>query len=120
MEDIRKSLKGSPISSKGGRTKYKRQKQTKDLGTETHLGEGVMKEEKFPHSRKPSQGVSVGNFGISEGNITRREEEKKKKQLTTEYVPNCNYKQRPRSGTDVRICHQRVWAGQGGVGCIVG
>ena len=60
-EDIRKFLKGSPISSKGGRTKYKRQKQTKDLGTETHLGEGVMKK-KFPHSRKPSHGRVHGEF----------------------------------------------------------
>ena len=34
----RKSLKGSPISSKGGRTKYKRQKLRQNLGTETHPG----------------------------------------------------------------------------------
>ena len=31
-----------------------------------------MKEEKFPHSRNPLTGGSVGNFGISEGNIIRR------------------------------------------------
>ena len=43
--------KGSPTSSKGDRTKYKRQK---ELGMETRPGEGVVKEEKFPHSRKPS------------------------------------------------------------------
>ena len=29
-------------------------KETKDLGMEIHPGEGVVKEEKFPHSRKPS------------------------------------------------------------------
>ena len=28
--------------------------ETKELGMETHPGEGVMKEEKFPNSRKPS------------------------------------------------------------------
>ena len=36
---------------------------------ETHPGEGVVKEEKFPN---PLTGRSVGNFGISEGNITGR------------------------------------------------
>ena len=46
---------------------------------ETHPGEGVVKEEKFPNSRKPSQGRSVENFGISECNITGRKRKKKKK-----------------------------------------
>ena len=53
--------KGSPISSVGDRTKYKRQKETKDLGMETLPGEGVMKE-KFPHSRKPSHRHVCGEF----------------------------------------------------------
>ena len=39
---------------------------------ETCPGDGVMKEEKFPHSRKPLTGGSVGSFGISEGNIAER------------------------------------------------
>ena len=51
---------------------------------ETHPGEGILKEEKFPHSRKPLTGRSVGSFGISESNITGR------KKNTTEYMPNCN------------------------------
>ena len=73
--------KVSPISSKGGRTKDKRQKQrTKDLGMETCPGEGVMKKEKFPHSRKPLTGVFVGSFGITEGNIIVREKHKNKPQ----------------------------------------
>ena len=38
-----------------------------------------MKEEKFPHSRNPLTGGSVGSFGISEGNIIRRKGKKKKK-----------------------------------------
>ena len=46
--------KGSPFSSKGNRAKYKRQKERQELGMETHPGEGVMKEEKFPNTRKPS------------------------------------------------------------------
>ena len=49
----------------------KKKGETKELGTETRPGEGVMKE-KFPKSRKPFTGRSVGSFGISEGNITRR------------------------------------------------
>ena len=53
--------KGSPSCSKGGRTKYKRQKETKDLGTETDSGERVMKE-KFPNSRKPSHRWVCGEF----------------------------------------------------------
>ena len=47
-------------------------KKTKELGTETHPREGVVKEEWFPSTRKPSHQWSVGSFGISEGNITRR------------------------------------------------
>ena len=39
---------------------------------ETHPRKGVVKEEKFPNSRKPSHCASVGSFGISEGNITWR------------------------------------------------
>ena len=46
--------KGSPISSKGGRTKnIKGKTETKDLGKEICPGEKVVKE-KFPHNRKPS------------------------------------------------------------------
>ena len=32
----------------------KTKRETKELGTETHLGEGVVNEEKFPNTRKPS------------------------------------------------------------------
>ena len=37
---------------------------------ETCPGEGIVKEEKFPNSRKPSHRWVCGGFGISEGNIT--------------------------------------------------
>ena len=47
---------------------------------ETHPGEGVMKEEKFPNSRKPFHWWVFGNFGISEGNITRRGKKQTNKQ----------------------------------------
>ena len=39
---------------------------------ETHPREGVVKEEKFPDSKKPSHHGSVWSSGISEGNITGR------------------------------------------------
>ena len=35
--------------------KIKMKRETKDLGMETHPGEGVMKGENFPHNIKPSQ-----------------------------------------------------------------
>ena len=38
----------------------------------THPGEDVVMAEKFLHSRKLPHGGSVGIFGISEGNKTRR------------------------------------------------
>ena len=40
------------------------------LGTEIHSRKLVVKEQKFPNSRKSSG--SVGSFGISEGNVTGR------------------------------------------------
>jgi len=49
---------------------------------ETRPGEGVIKE-KFPNSRKPSHHGSVGSFGISEGNITRRKKKNKTHRLRT-------------------------------------
>ena len=45
--------KDNTFSLKGGRTKYKRKKrETRELGMETHPGEGVVTEENFPNSRK--------------------------------------------------------------------
>ena len=38
---------------------------------ETRPGEIVLKE-KFPNTRRPLTGGSVGSFGISDGNITGR------------------------------------------------
>ena len=47
--------KSSPVSSKGGRKKYKRQKKRdKEGGTEFRPGKGVLKTEKFPNTRKQS------------------------------------------------------------------
>ena len=87
----------------------KEENRDKNLGTETHLREGVVKEEKFPYSRKPSHRCVCQKFGTSKGTITKRKEKKKK---PTEYVPNHNYKWRQKSGTDAHIHQQRVGAGQ--------
>jgi len=69
---------------------------TKDLGMETHPGEGVMKEEKFSHSRKPSHRHVYGEFWNLRG---QHNQEKEKN--STECAPHRNYKQRQRRGTDV-------------------
>ena len=45
-------------------------RETKELGMETHPGEEVMKEEKFPNTRKFSHRWVCGEFGNLEGNIT--------------------------------------------------
>ena len=70
--------KGSPISSRGGRTKT----ETKNLVRETHHGEGVVRRKSFHTVGNPLTGVYRGNFGILEGNITRRRKKKKKAQNT--------------------------------------
>ena len=44
---------------------------------ETCPGKRVMKEEKFETPGNPLTGGSVGSFGNSEGNITRRRKKKK-------------------------------------------
>ena len=80
---------------------------------ETHPGEGVVKEEKFPNTGNPLTGQSVGSFGISEGNITWR----KRKEKPTDYAPNRN--SQGRSSPDARIHQQRARAEQGGVGCML-
>ena len=50
---------------------------------ETHPGEGVMKEEKFPNSRKPSHRHVCGEFWNLKG---QHNQEEKKKKNPTDYV----------------------------------
>ena len=57
----------------------KDKKRDKELGTETHAGEGVVKEEKFPNSRTPSHWQVCGESGNLRGQHNR---EKKKKNNT--------------------------------------
>ena len=71
-----------------------------------------MKEEKFPN---PLTGRSVGNFGISEGNITGKKNKRNKK--STDYMPNRNSQQR--NSPDAYVHHQQVRAEEGGAGCML-
>ena len=64
--------KGSPISSKGGRIKYKRWKQRQKIeGSRPILGRESWRRS-FHTVGKPLTGRSVGSFRLSEGNITKR------------------------------------------------
>ena len=79
----------------------KTKRETKELGMDTHLGEGVVKGEKFQNTRKPSHWWVCGSFGVSEGNVSRKRKKKKKKQ---EYAHNHNSQWR--SSPDAPIHHQ--------------
>ena len=76
---------------------------------ETHPGEGGMKE-KFPHSRKPSHRHECGKFWNLRG---QHNWEKKKKNPQNMHLTTT-------TSTDACVCHQRVRAGQGGLGCTSG
>ena len=79
---------------------------------DTHPRKGVLQEEKFPNTRKPSHWQVCGEFWNLRGQ--HKWEEKKK---ATGYVPNYNSQQR--SIPDASIHHQQAGAEQGGAGCIV-
>ena len=51
----------------------------KDLGVETFSGGGVMKEEKFPHNRKPSHRHFSREFWNLRGQNNQKEKRKKEK-----------------------------------------
>ena len=117
--DIQKS---SPISSKRGRTKYKRQKQRQSIyGWIPVLGRGLWGRRSFHIIGNPLTGRSVGSFGM-----LHREQHNWKKILkpqTNLKNSNCNYRLKlrawnfffqRRSGSDAQVCQQRVEAGQGG------
>ena len=56
----------------------KMKRETKDLGVETHPGEGVVKEEKFPNSKKSSHQRVCGEFWNLRGQHNREKLKKKK------------------------------------------
>ena len=66
--------KGSLFSLNRGRTKYKSQRERqKELGTKTCPGEGVVPEEKFPHSRKSFHRQVCGVFWNLRGQHNQKE-----------------------------------------------
>ena len=74
---------------------------------ETHPRNG---KRSFQTPGNPLTGGSVGSFGISEGDITKR-----KNKYPTDFGPNGNSQ---RSSPETCIHHQQVGAEQGGTGCI--
>ena len=72
---------------------------------EIHPGKGVLIEEKFANTRKPSHQGVWGKFPISDGYITRRKNKK-----PTDHVPKGNTQQR--STPDASILHQQTGAEQ--------
>ena len=69
--------------------------------------------EKFPNTRKLSHSTVCGQFL----NLRWQHNQEEKKKNNTEYTPNCNCQER--SSPEACLCHQRIGAGQGGVGCIL-
>ena len=84
------------------------------MGRGTNPKEGVMKEEKFPHSRKSSDRHVCGELWNLRGQHNWEGEKK-----PTEYMPNHNYKRRWTSGLEAHVCHQKVRARRAGAGCII-
>ena len=106
--------KGSPISSKGGRTKYKRQTlRQKIQGQKPVLGRESERSRSLHTVRSQLTGVCIGSFRISEDNKTGREKGKRNK--TTEYTPIHNHQWR--SGPDAwhPLPVSGGWAGRCGL-----
>ena len=74
---------------------------------ETHPREGAVKEEKFPHNRKPCHRHVYEEFWNLRGQHHWEEKQTKK---PTEYAPNHNCQQR--SGPDTFVHYQQVGNGQ--------
>ena len=104
--------KGSPFSSKGGRTKYERQKgRQKSKGRRPILGRESCQRRSFQTPGNPLNGKPVGSFGILESNITGREKKKNPQNMRLTTTPSAELAQ-------TLIRHQQAGAGQGGTGCI--
>ena len=76
--------------------------------------EGVVKEEQFPHSKKPSHRRACGEFC----NLGGQHNQEKKTKKHTDYAPN--YDCQRRSSPDAHVRHQQAGTGQGGEGCMIG
>ena len=77
---------------------------------ETHPGEGVVKEEKFPNTGNPLTGRSVGTFGISEGNITWIKRKKKTQIMRLTATPRGEVAQMLVPTSSEQGLNREVWA----------
>ena len=94
-----------------------RKRETKELGTETHPGEGVVKVN-FPSTRKPSHRQVFEEFWNLRGKHNLEGKKIKIKKIKpTEYMPNC--KCQWRNSPDACGHHQPARAGQGGTSCML-
>ena len=81
--------KGKKLPTYLGRAKEKRKNRDKRIGTDLHLGEGAVKEEKFPHTRKPLHwqrrgGGQGGSFGAMEESAATGVQRAKRRDFRTE------------------------------------
>ena len=78
--------KGKKLPTYLGRAKEKTE--TKEKGQDLHLWEGAVKEEKFPHTRKPlhwwRRGVAGGSFGATEKSAATGVQKEKQRDSHTE------------------------------------
>ena len=75
-----------PILFERRQDKIQKTKRDKILGTETCPVEGVVKEEKFPHSRKPSHRHVCGEIWNLRGQHDQEKKKTKNKKKTIEYA----------------------------------
>ena len=76
MEDTRHPER-QPVVFKRRLDKIEKiKKETKELGMEIHPEEGVLKEEKFPNTRKPSHQWVCGEFWNLRGQHNQKEKNK--------------------------------------------
>ena len=79
--------------------------------------ERVVKEEKFPNTRKPSHRWVCGEFWNLRGQHNQEDLKQTNKKTPTEYVPNHNSQQKSRP--DTPACQQWAGAEEGGAGSML-
>ena len=106
---------GSPISLKGGRVKYKRRNQREKIEElRSFLGRESWRRS-FYTIENHLTGVSVGSFGISEGNIMGKLKNKKQNNLQTMCLATTASRE---VAQKLHVHQQWVGAGQGVMACI--
>ena len=86
-------------------------RETKELGMETHPREGVMKEEKFPNTRKPAHQQDFGEFWNFRGQHNQERKKKKNPQITClTTIPSGEVAQMLMSATSKRGLNREVRA----------